>query len=505
MKNARKLTSILVLIAMLFMIAAPAMAADPATDKTTETNGSVTVTNPKEGQTYTLYKLFDADTGANNAITYTLPNGKTADDLVYTDAKGGKHQWFKLNDNGFVEVYDSSVGVDWAKDPNAIAWAKSFGTLVSNPITASDPVQAGEVTWSELSYGYYFVDTTLGSFIGVNSANKDAQIQEKNEVPGIEKKVQEDSLEKTDSEGWQDNNDADINQVVNFKTTVSAKPGAQQYVVHDVMSAGLTLTPNSVKVKDVDSANYTVEYNPTCTHADLTTRELQKCAFTITFKQDYLDTIKENTDIVITYSATLNKDAVIAGDGNPNDTKLDYGDNNHTEWDTTITYTYKFDLVKTDETSKVLDGAEFNLYDAEKGGNLIPLVKEDGYYRVANETEKTAEGFESATITAGQALIKGLDGHTSYWLEETKAPEGYNKLTARKEVKIEDDNLEAKVETIENVLTWTEGGVQVVNKAGTLLPSTGGIGTTIFYVVGAALVVGAGVLLVTKKRMTGQR
>jgi len=496
MKNARKLTSILVLIAMLFMIAAPAMAAS--------NDGKITITNPVEGETYDVYLMFELESFKDTAYSYKI----TDDWKEFVETGYGK-DIFTVDDQGYVTLKenvtinsDSSEAAALAKKAIAYAKDKELKPVATLNKTASSK--------DNLTLGYYVVDSSLGTLCSLTTTAKEVDITEKNETPDITKEVQEDSKIGTANE-WGETNDADINQTVNFKTTVTVTKGAQGYEVHDVMSAGLTLN-DDVTVQGATEDDYTVVYDPTgCNHSDLN-KDDKTCDFKVTFTQAYLDRLTANlsndnptTEIVITYSAILNKDAVIAGDGNPNDTQLKYGKDSYTQWKETITYTYKFDLVKTDDTNKVLDGAEFNLYDAEKGGNLIPLVEEDGYYRVANETERTAEGFTSATITAGQALIKGLDGHTTYWLEETNAPEGYNKLTARKEVKIEAANLDATVDAIDGVSTWTNGGVQVVNKAGTLLPSTGGIGTTIFYVVGAALVVGAGVLLVTKKRMTGQR
>ena len=143
-----------------------------------------------------------------------------------------------------------------------------------------------------------------------------------------------------------------------------------------------------------------------------------------------------------------------------------------------------------------MDGAKFRLYDSKTDGNEIPVVKiSDGVYRLAKAGET---GVEMETFN-GQIEVRGLDANTTYWLQETKAPDGYNKLPDRVEVKIEGSNLNA---TVENG-AWANGGVHVVNKTGSLLPSTGGMGTTLFYIGGGALVVLAIVLLVIKKRRTG--
>lgn len=309
--------------------------------------------------------------------------------------------------------------------------------------------------------------------------------QLKNSQPTVDKQVQENS-----NGTWGDTNDANIGDTVNFKTTINVVDGQpKNYVLHDKMSNGLTFDAGSVEVKIGDrtltlGSDYTLIANPK-----------DGCTFEIEFKENVL---KPNDVVIVTYSATLNEKAVIYPEPNTNETKLVYGEGSETTWDETKTFTYQFDLVKTKTDNTVLNGAEFKLYDAKTEGNEIALIDEgNGVYRVATAAEKAAEGFVSATIKAGKVTIKGLDSGT-YYLEETKAPAGYNVLAERVEVKIDHANLTATVEGD----TYVSGGVQVINKTGAELPSTGGIGTTIFYVVGGLLVVAAGVLLVTRKRMS---
>ena len=194
----------------------------------------------------------------------------------------------------------------------------------------------------------------------------------------------------------------------------------------------------------------------------------------------------------------MNKDAVISGSTNDNEAYLSYKDTTNTDKETTPsetkTNTFKFQLVKTKVDNTVLDGAQFKLYDAATGGNVISFIKESATeYRVA----VAGESGTVDTIDAGNVVIKGLDT-AIYYLEETKAPNGYNKLSSRVEVKIDAANLTANMI---GTTTWDNGGVHVVNESGSLLPSTGGIGTTIFYILGSVLVLLAVVLLVTKKRM----
>ena len=149
--------------------------------------------------------------------------------------------------------------------------------------------------------------------------------------------------------------------------------------------------------------------------------------------------------------------------------------------------------MKTDGDNKVLDGAEFKLYDAKTGGNEIPLVKvSNGVYRFAKDGEQAVD---TITTVNGQLEIKGFDANTIYWLEETKAPEGYNKLAGRVEIAVKDANIDATV----SGGIWQSGGVHIINNTGSELPSTGGIGTAIFYALGGALVLGAIVFLSRKR------
>lgn len=478
MKNIRKVSCLVLAIAIIFAMSISAFA--------TEEKGSITIENPVENQTYDVYLMFELESydATSGAYSYKITDAWA--DFVNSDAIGS--QYFTVSTAGYVtKIVDTAVDTaDLAKA--ALAYVASKGISATATIT---PVKSGDVVTAkaeELSLGYYLVDSSLGALCGLTTTKPDATITEKNEAPAIDKLVQENS-----TSDWGKTNNASIGDTVNFKTTISAKHGAIGYVVHDVMSEGLTLLPDTIAVAGaVKDTDYTVA--TALSGGD-------GCTFEITFSQAYLDKITADTDIVITYSAILNENALISTSANPNKTKLSYGDesNSETEWSETNTYTYKFDLVKTKNDNKILEGAEFKLYDAQTGGNEIALVKEaDGTYRVATAAEKV-EGFNAAIIEVGHTTIKGLDSGV-YYLEEITAPTGYNLMKERVEVKIEDANLDAELEGD----VWTEGGVQVINQTGAELPSTGGIGTRIFYVVGSIMVIAAAVLLVTKKRMSSK-
>lgn len=458
--------------------------------------GSITVTNAVDSVTYTAYKIFDLNidsTGENFA--YTLPK----DSYWYTPiCNSGYFTLTLVKDSNGKEMYvvePKESYTDAAAATLAASLKKYLDENPTNTPTGKTFISAdgSALLAAPLDLGYYFVTSSMGSLCALDTNYSDVTITEKNPEPTVEKKVQEDS-----NGFWDDENTAQIGDTVEFKTTIKAYKGAVGYVLHDTMSEGLTLNQDSIKVTVSETeltknTNYTVTFENT-----------DNCDFEITFKQTYLDTITGTanaaTEIVVTYSAILNDKAAISTDANTNKTKLDYGvDSNYsTEWDETKTYTYKFDLVKTDKGNGILNGAEFKLYGSKTGNDEIALVKEDdGSYRIATNEEKAANDFTSAFIEAGNVTIKGLDADTTYWLEETKAPDGFNMLAARVEVKMEQVNRTA---TINQDKVYVNGGVQVVNQTGSELPSTGGMGTTILYAVGGVLVLAAFVLIVTKRR-----
>lgn len=469
MKRTKRIASVLLALVMALSLITTAFAAGET--------GSITIDNAVVGKTYTIYRIFDLNSHNDD---YTAINYKVSAKWAAFFQDGAKGlDYVTIDDQGYVTWKVDADKAAFAKDAYAFAQASSI------PNDGQDKATSSTVKFENLTLGYYLVQSDLGVLCSLDTTMPDVTIKEKNSQPTVDKQVQENS-----NGTWGDTNDANIGDTVNFKTTINVVNGQpKNYVLHDKMSNGLTFDAGSVEVKIGDrtltlGSDYTLITNPK-----------DGCTFEIEFKENVL---KPNDVVIVTYSATLNEKAVIYPEPNTNETKLVYGEGSETTWDETKTFTYQFDLVKTKTDKTVLDGAEFKLYDAKTEGNEIALIDEgNGVYRVATAAEKAAEGFVSATIKAGKVTIKGLDSGT-YYLEETKAPAGYNVLAERVEVKIDHANLTATVEGD----TYVSGGVQVINQTGAELPSTGGIGTTIFYVVGGLLVVVAGVLLVTRKRMS---
>lgn len=321
-------------------------------------------------------------------------------------------------------------------------------------------------------------------------------IKEKNGVPSVDKQVQEDS-----NGFWGDKNDAEIGQEVNFKTTINVTAGnTTNYVLHDTMT-GLTYKANSIQIK---KANGTVTLTQGTDYTIATPTD--GCSFEIKFVDGKLNA---GDEVVVTYTATVNANAVVAGTGNTNETWLDYGNDGHTTHDTTRTYVWEFKIYKytkgAEESETVgLPGAEFVLYQ-KSGETKSYLTAKDNKLTGWTPEENSATKFTSDNN--GNVSISGLDAG-EYYLKETKAPDGYNKLTDDIEVVLKKEYNES---TNVGTAYFTYGSstkadkVEVENNAGTTLPSTGGMGTTVFYVVGGGLMAVAVVLLVTKKRMENKR
>ena len=477
MKLSRKILSLVLALVMVMGLAATAFA--EGAEETT-TNGSITITNALNGETYNAYQILYLESYNAEKKIYAYKANSAWEDWLREDSQ---KKYVSINDQGYVT---------WVKDASAADFAKAAKGQLSGKTADGHvtPTEDGSATISNLKLGYYLVDSTVGALCELNTTKPSVEITDKNLTPTIEKKVQEDS-----NGSWGDVNDADIGQTVNFKSTVSAKPGARKYVVHDKMVSQLEF----VSVTSITAGSTTLTEDD---YTVVRTGLLDDCTFHIVFTQTYLDSITDDTNIVINYTAKLTSDAV-ADTGYVNDTWLDYGDNQHTERDTTTTYTWKLPIYKyhmNGETKTALAGAEFILYKGSKENRVYAQVT-DGKLTGWTTTKEKATTLVSGDD--GMIAVEGLDADT-YYLEETKAPGGYNKLAGPVKVVISHavtDEGAHMTNTLEQDATVVEK-VGIENKSGTELPSTGGIGTTIFYVLGSILVIGAVVLLITKKRMS---
>ena len=471
----KKTMSVLLALVLLLALSVPAMAAG---------EGTITINNAVVGQTYTIYRILELE--SYNLTTNAYSYKATTDWEDFIKSADIKDKYVSVNDEGYVTWKDGADAAAFAKLARAYAADNSIGNQ------GSEKAETTTIEFTGLELGYYLVDSTLGTLCSLDTTNPTVTIEEKNAKPSNVKTVEEDS-----TGAYGSTNDADIGQTVNFKSTITAQAGAENYVFHDKMSEGLTYTGvtgvtlkrGDAEATTVDSADYEIK----------TEGLTDDCTFEIVFKQTFCDTLKANDKIEISYTATVNENAVVGGNGNPNESHLSYGDQNHptsTPDSTTTTYTWEIDVLKyttKDDNEVTLAGAVFTLSRDETGTDLIKLVKvEDNVYRVAKTGE--TDIIQITTDATGEFTIKGLDSDT-YYLTEIAQPAGYNKLADPIKVVIDDHG---------NV-TYNDdyrGTVRVENKTGAELPSTGGVGTTVFYVVGGLMVLLAVVLLVTRKKMS---
>lgn len=503
MKLFKKIAAIMLSIMMVLGMASVVSADGTTSGKYGDNNGTITISNAIKDHTYTIYRILKLEsfskTGTTENYAYTVEDYWDA--FVSNPTTGGKY--LTKDSSGYVTwktgVNENDVA-NLAKE--ALEYAKKTTTIT--PATNAIKASGTSVTFSDLPLGYLLVDSSVGALCSLNTTNPTATIQEKNGVPSVEKKVEEDSKVNTNEDEWGKNNTADIGQTVNFQTTITAQPGAQSYVLHDKMDAGLTFGGTVTVTKGgtaVDAINYTLKKS-----TDLPVTITDDCTFEIAFTQEFCNTLAENDQIIVTYFATLNDD-VESKKEYKNETWLKYGVNNGTNHDTTTTKTFELPVLKytKDGTNeKALAGATFTLSKNSDGSTPINLVSVSSndttgdIYRVAKENEAigTTKITEITTTKSGKFTIKGLDADT-YYLTETQQPDGYNKLKDPVKVVIKEDG----TITVGENTTTTVTEVKVENNTGSILPSTGGSGTTLIYILGAVLVLGSSVVLITKKRM----
>lgn len=605
MKTMKKVVALLLVAVMAIgLMATTAFAAD---------DGTITVRNATVGEDYAVYKIFDLTysdikdktdkvTGQNVAYTYTKTG---ADDALYA-ALTADGSPFTLTSSSVANMYSVTLKEVDGKTADAAAISKfltgltklevegqdtSVNLLAGRKVGDTKTATSATVEFTGLPYGYYYVTSSLGTTVTLDSTLKDVTVMDKNQKPSWDNNP-EDPDDPNPPEGQTNpgkvilvkDKDGKVNRVtensVNYGDTVSFSIAvnatayvddklATYYYITDTLADGFGNAKDIVvKVypmgEDGKYKTSETEVKTLVEDVDYTLRtseDGQSFQITIPFGEKFGAQAK----IEVTYDAVVNADGtdvVIAGDGNlntanfaynteptdpndPNDPKTpdkeDYPDDPYEPEDpedpydpddsdsnppyeqenevTTTTYVYALAVQKVDPTGHKLSGAEFTIdgitavQAKDESGNGIP-----GVYQYTGSGEATT----LSTNADGMLIVKGLAAGT-YSVAETKSPLGYNILEKPVSVSVTltkkytntvisthyydaaGNEIESKEDAATTVTYQTTDlpvfGVEIVNQAGTELPSTGGMGTTILYIVGGMLVVAAGVLLITKKRM----
>ena len=495
----KKLMAALLAVAMVCAMAIPAFAADGSSSTSTAAVTLYTITAPKNGHTYEIYQIFTGDYDASQPS-------------MLANIKWGKNGTGTAGDAVEQTVLDAlSKVASYTSDNDKLTVIEKYIDLSTAPlVTITNGGTANDVVG-----GYYLIKDQDGTVPSsetytpyIVSVVCDITIKPKsNEVPKFTKKLKDTNDTTGAISGWQDSADYDIGDYIPFRLqgTVPADYDSYStyyYAFHDKEEAGLTFDPSSVEVFVGDeetgtkiTTGYTVDTNP----AD-------GCTFEIVFDDlKNIPSVTAKSIITVTYESTLNGNAVLGAQGNVNTAKLEYSNNPRgngtgtTPWDNVIVFTYKVVVNKVDQDNNPLVGAQFTLTKKTKNGtDVVKTMTID-----SSETQFTLSGLD--------------DGE--YTLTETVTPAHYNTISPITFTVNADHTITWETERREDILTSLSGDkkvgeitfsvdktagtltTNVINNIGTTLPGTGGIGTTIFYVVGGGLMVAAAILLITKKRM----
>ena len=482
----KKLISLVLALAMILMVGA-VFATAPAPSATGNT---ITINSAADGETYVAYKMLDLSFSGNvdgnpENYTYTVnPDWAgffNADNSVVTDV-------FNFETQGGV-TYVTSLATNetkWDATSKLSKFAEAAAQYAkANNLPVEDTAEAsGGSAVLDTNAGYYLITSTLGSRAMIDTTPGNVEIIEKNELDTIEKEVKEDS-----TGNYGKKNDAQIGDTIEFKTIAKITPRSVNVEIHDTMSEGLTFN-DDIKI-----------YTDAALETELATTKYTKQVapntgetFIISVDDTVAADISTTQDLYIIYTATLNGKAINSASGisiadTTNTTKITFGNNSSSEPDSTTTTTHKFSVFKhaKDETTN-LAGAEFQL---KKGTgtdatvlSLVQIDQEGLNYRIA-ESGETGAVTSFTTVASGDIVIWGVDSEDEYSLEEVNPPDGYNKLPDAKTINVAADDTTQ---------------IDVENNSGTELPSTGGMGTTIFYVIGGILLVGAAIILVARRK-----
>ena len=465
-----------------------------------ENTGSITITNATVGKQYSVFKIFDA-TVEGDHTTYSIEPG----DPFFADLFGADG----TTENDYF-VYHESTDVITAKNDltdEAIKkeLIKELTDLVKGKTPAADPItaQSDTVTFIGLDYGYYVITSTLGAAVTIDEVTPTAEVIDKNQkTTELDKMIwDEDYVNDDKSTGkWVEESSANVGDDVAFKVTFTATnyngdTKIEKYTINDALSsAWANINIDSIKVTVGGTELAGDAFTVTPVGNDVTT------GFTLNIpwvKDDKDKTSKYDSpsDVEITYSATVLEAAASADPANQNNQNTVTSD-----WDPvgdqTTTKVYNLGFTKVDGTNDApLSGAKFGLYSdagCTTPVNVTPVADTPGVYMVSS----TSDSNEVITPTNGQVVIQGLEAGT-YYLKETEAPAGYNKMTEAKAIVVGDEG----TSTVQGY-TVNNTELKIENFSGMELPSTGGKGTMMLITIGSMVAMAFAILLITHKKMS---
>jgi LPXTG-motif cell wall-anchored protein len=499
MKKMRKVLALVISMVMMMAMAMPAFAQTVGTASTG--TGSITISNAAKGETYAVYKLFDA------TVSTTTTSGGESTSIAYTGTiPSGLSAYFVKDSAGNITATAAAKASDGSLTPEAVAALTAWTS--GKTADASATSDGSELTFAGLPYGYYVVTTTQGNTaISVDSTRPNATIIDKNTTPPVN------NLSKS-----ADETDVYIGQTVTYTVSFNTAnyDGTKQIVKYEITDAPAANSLTNITVTEIKVGS-----------TPIATQQFSNGKITINWTENGVagqSLYANGAKLEITYTGVVADTAAIDGAGNKNTVTvkpiLDDGTSPDpsTYTDDETFFTYAIALKKVDQSGQPLSGAKFQLpfYVKETAAS-------DGAYVYAGTTAGTGLVNELTTPASGLIIIKGVKTG-DYSITETEAPNGYNKLTAPVIVtatktgqtttstttyldadgNIVNQEVTGGSTVLVTIQELAATPVVVVNKTGVELPSTGGIGTTIFYVVGAMLIIGAGVVLITRRRMNAQ-
>lgn len=481
MKLIKKIAAIMFAFMMVFSLSTNVKAVEGTT-------GSITIKNAKKGETYTVYKVLKLESYNPESRHYSyLP----ATDAWKTYFEDSNNQYMSLNENGYVETKYDETNVEQLaqaliKQAKEIAktdenYARDYTKTVT--VKDGDLNDNGDLVFRGLGLGYYVIDSTVSTLCALDTTNPDATIQPKHAEPTVVKQIWN-----ADKKRFVTENSVNIGDTVEYQTEINVKKGAKNYVLHDQMHSGLTYVYMHDVYDNIGDANIKLKTND----YTVSTETTDGCAFELKFNQGYFDRINQDTVITLKYLVTVNKNAPI-NTAMENKTWLTYGDAQTTEKKITQTYTFGIPVYKYTGDNTPLKDAKFILSTDENCQDESKTLKftknNENNYRYDSDAGKT----ELVSLDDGHINIQGIKAGT-YYLKEIEAPKGYNLLKTIQKIIIS-ENGSIELNDMPNT-----GDVRVQNRKGSLLPSTGGMGTTLIYLIGGALVLGSGFVLANKKR-----